>query len=124
MQKYLNAIGWLYLASGAVALIAIFLVGLGVGRGSVGGTEFFIFMTPFIAVGIVGRGILDRKSWARIVGIVLAVVLLLAGLPSVAFCGYGLGFVCLRGVLVGGVMGAFALLVLFNKETKKLFAPS
>ena len=53
---------------------------------------------------IVGFGLLKRRPWARIGGIVVAVLSLLA-------------------VPVGTIFGAYALWVLFSKDTEKLFAP-
>jgi hypothetical protein len=53
---------------------------------------------------IVGIGLLKRKPWARIGGIVVAVLSLFA-------------------VPFGTIFGAYALWVLFSKDTEKLFAP-
>ena len=53
---------------------------------------------------IVGIGLVKRRPWARIGGIVVAVLSLLA-------------------IPIGTIFGVYALWVLFSKETERLFAP-
>jgi hypothetical protein len=53
---------------------------------------------------IIGIGLIQRWSWARIAGIVLSIL----GLTMVPF---------------GTVVGVYGLWVLFSKETERLFSP-
>lgn len=63
--------------------------------------------TILLAIGIpqivCGIGLLLFKSWARILGIVLAAI-------------------CLVSVPIGTVFGIYALVILFSKESEALFA--
>ena len=53
----------------------------------------------------VGIGLLQRKRWARIAGIVLSIM----SLPMIPF---------------GTILGIYGLWVLFSKETERLFTPA
>lgn len=63
----------------------------------------FITMTSLPSV-IIGIGLLRRRSWARIAGIVLSLV-------SLMF------------IPVGTIIGVYGLWVLFSKDTERLFSP-
>ena len=63
----------------------------------------FITITSLPGV-IIGIGLLRRRSWARIAGIVLSLV-------SLMF------------IPVGTIIGAYGLWVLFSKDTERLFSP-
>lgn len=54
---------------------------------------------------VVGIGLLKRRPWARIAGIVMSIV----GMMAVPF---------------GTALGVYGLWVLFSKETEQLFTPS
>ena len=80
------------------ARIAIPVIGL-TGSALVG--FLVIWSLPGLIVGI---GLLKRRSWARIGGIVVAVLSLLA-------------------IPFGTIFGAYSLWVLFSPETERMFAP-
>jgi hypothetical protein len=65
-------------------------------------TLLLVLSLPGLVVGI---GLLRRRPWARIAGIVLSIL----GLMIVPF---------------GTVLGVYGLWVLFSKETEQLFAPA
>ena len=58
-----------------------------------------IFAVPFF---ITAWGLWNFKSWARIVGIIL-------------------GVICLINVPLGTILGAYAMYILFKKDTEKVF---
>jgi hypothetical protein len=68
--------------------------------GAVLSVMFGMFALPF---GICGWGLLKLRPWARIFGIILAAV----SLTQIPF---------------GTLLGIYALIVLFQKDTEKLFA--
>lgn len=89
MRQHIDILGWLYVAAGALGVLTavfIFLV-LGVTGGVAGGlardalpavllTGIGFFAAVLVAVFsvpnlLVGWGLLQRKSWSRIVGLVL-----------------------------------------------------
>ena len=102
--------------------MANFLIGFGFWR-DIGRTEFMMLSSPVIAVGLVGVGLLSRQGWARIIGLLFAGLFLLAGSPSLMYCS-SFNIPCLRGILVGVIMGGYSLWVLWNGETKILFKSS
>ena len=85
MQQHITILGWLYIAFGALGIVAAFLVFAIVGGAGLltrdansaallGGVGFFIAI--FVAVlslpnVVCGWGLLKRKSWSRILAIVL-----------------------------------------------------
>jgi len=67
------------------------------------GTALFVFWLCLGIPGIItGWGLLKRKNWARILGIVLSAVRLIH-------------------IPIGTVLGAYGLWVLFSKDTEDLF---
>ncbi len=123
MQTHVKVLGVVYLAVGACMLIlAMFLfLTMGSVAGIVGATAepqdaaiaipvlglagtalaamLGIFSLPSL---ITGYGLVNFKSWARIVGIVLSAVSLI-------------------NIPIGTIVGAYGLWVLLNKETERLF---
>ena len=123
MQTHVKVLGVVYLAVGACMLIlAVFLfLTMGSVAGIVGATAepqdaaiaipvlglagtalaamLGIFSLPSL---ITGYGLVNFKSWARIVGIVLSAVSLI-------------------NIPIGTIVGAYGLWVLLNKETERLF---
>ena len=59
------------------------------------------FAVPFVAA---GWGLLKFRPWSRILGIILAVL-------------------CLTQIPFGTLLGIYALIILFKKDTEALFAP-
>jgi len=77
-----------------------------VGRAVLGltGLAFTAFLVVTSSVSLVcGWGLLRRRPWARILGIILAAV-------------------CLIQFPLGTIVGAYGLWVLFNKKTEAMFA--
>ncbi len=123
MQLHVKVLGVLYLAVSAFFLIgAMFLIlAAGGAAGIVGaaaepddaaiaipiigiaGTALAMFLTVFALPGLVtGYGLLQRKPWARIVGIVLSAINLI-------------------NIPIGTVIGLYGLWVLLSKDTEPLF---
>jgi hypothetical protein len=126
MQTHVKVLGVIYLAFGALMLLAaLFLaVTLGGVAGIVGATAepddaaiaipvlgfagtalagfLGIFSLPSL---ITGYGLLNFKPWARIVGIVLSAISLI-------------------NIPIGTIIGAYGLWVLLSKETEQLFNTS
>ena len=126
MQTHVKVLGVIYLAFGALMLLAaLFLaVTLGGVAGIVGATAepddaaiaipvlgfagtalagfLGIFSLPSL---ITGYGLLNLKPWARIVGIVLSAISLI-------------------NIPIGTIIGAYGLWVLLSKETEQLFNTS
>ena len=81
------------------AAIALPIIGLS-------GAALVAFLVIWSLPGIIiGFGLLKRRSWARIGGIVVAIIALL-------------------NIPIGTIFGVYSLWVLFNKDTEKLFAPA
>ena len=98
MSLVFSVVGGVVGASGeedaVVALAALGLTGIAL-------TIFLLVMSvPYI---ICGWGLWKRRSWARIMGIVLAILALLE-FP------------------IGTAFGVYALIILFKGETEKLFS--
>lgn len=116
MQEHVKIVGWLHLVLGGLGLLAglffgtmIFGGGLlsGEAEGMLAGSLIAAILGGFIVLfsvpGIfVGLGLLQRKSWARIGGIVLG-VLNLVNFPF------------------GTILGVYTLWVLLNDRTVELF---
>lgn len=118
MSTHVKILGWLYLVFGLFGLLGAVLVGLfGVGTGMlaafdsvgagaiVGAASVFaavvvaIFALPAV---LVGWGLLARKSWARILAIIVG-VLNLINFP------------------IGTILGVYTLWVMFQDEVKYQF---
>jgi hypothetical protein len=123
MQTHVKVLGVLYLAvSGFFVVGALFLIlATGSAAGIVGaaaepedaaiaipiigiaGTALAMFLSVFAIPGLVtGYGLVQRKPWARIVGIVLSAISLI-------------------NIPFGTALGIYGLWVLLNKETELLF---
>jgi hypothetical protein len=123
MQTHVKMLGVLYLAvSGFFLVGALFLIlATGSAAGIVGaaaepedaaiaipvigiaGTALAMFLSVFAIPGLVtGYGLVQRKPWARIVGIVLSAISLI-------------------NIPFGTALGIYGLWVLLNKETELLF---
>jgi len=117
MAKHVEVLGWLYIVFGALGLVfgmfifvffsslavlpddptgAAVLVTIGLGLG-------FFFVVMSIPEIIGGIGLLKRKSWSRILVIIL-------------------GILNLIDIPIGTALGIYTLWVLFKEETTKLFS--
>jgi hypothetical protein len=115
MRDHLKALGWLYVASGAlVMLLAVFfgtlfgVVGIAAGGeegGALIGGLGFAFALFIAAMGvpslICGWALLNYKPWARTLGIILS-ALQLANFP------------------LGTALGGYGLWVLLNDDSRRM----
>jgi hypothetical protein len=124
MQTHVKVLGVIYLALGGLLLVLALFLAVTVGgvAGIVGASAdpedaaiaipvlglagtalaafFGLFALPSL---IVGYGLLSYRPWARVVGIVLSAISLI-------------------NIPIGTIIGAYALWVLLNKETERLFS--
>ena len=117
MEKHITLVAALNIGFGFLGVfIAIFLLIAVVGGGFLSGDQdamritlivgtalAFFFLVTSIPEIIGGFGLLKRKSWARILVIIIACVDLIF-------------------IPIGTIIGIYALWVLLNEETTKLFA--
>jgi hypothetical protein len=124
LTTHVKVLGVLYIALSAIGVAAALFLMLALGTASsivglnaepadaavalpiigIAGSALVIFLLALSLPGlIVGIGLLKLASWARIAGIVLAIIHLI-------------------NIPVGTALGIYALWVLFNKETERLFA--
>jgi hypothetical protein len=116
METHIKVVGLINIVFGILGLMAAGIVFIAVaGGGLLSGDEEAILITSIVATSvssviaifsipeiIVGWGILKMKSWGRILGIVIAVLDLLA-FP------------------IGTAFGIYGLWVLLNEETEQIF---
>lgn len=123
MTTHVKVLGVLYIALSAIGLAGALFLMLAVGTASsivglnadpgdaavalpiigIAGSALVIFLLALSLPGlIVGVGLLKLAPWARIAGIVLAILHLI-------------------NIPIGTALGIYALWVLFNKETERLF---
>jgi hypothetical protein len=123
METHVKVLGALQIAMGAFGLFAavVLVLVFGVASSAVGmsadpeatfalpiigitGVALVAFLVLLSLPGVViGIGLIQRRPWARIAGIVLSIL----GLTMVPF---------------GTIVGVYGLWVLFSKETEQLFA--
>ena len=123
MTTHVKVLGVLYIALSSLTLCAALFLALGFMTASgivaanpdadaavalpiigIAGSALVIFLVAISLPGIItGIGLLKYKSWARIVGIVLAAI----NLINIPF---------------GTILGVYGLWVLLNKETEQLFS--
>lgn len=112
MNTHVKAVGWLWIANGALSIL-MFLIGLLVINwpgvvpsardsflASIGALCFFL--PGVIAYALAGYGLLKYKSWARILAIILAILNLIL-FP------------------IGTALGIYTLVIMFNDEAEALF---
>ena len=119
MEIHVKVIDWLHILLGILGVLGAALLFIVIaGGGLISGDELAIQITTFVAfvIGgfiflisvpgiIVGVGLLQYRAWARILGIVLGLLNLLA-FP------------------VGTVFGIYAIWALLDQGTTELFSPS
>ena len=124
MDTHLKVLGVLYIALSALGLLAalFLIVTLGGAAGIVGaaappedaaiavpiigitGMALVVLLVALALPGLItGWGLLNYKPWARVLGLVLAVINLF-------------------NIPIGTALGIYALWVLLNKDTERLFA--
>ena len=112
MDKHVKVVGWLWIANGALSILMA-IIGLTVINwpgmipeaqvsllASFGAVCFFL--PGIIAYVIAGYGLLNYKSWARILAIILAILNLIL-FP------------------IGTAIGIYTLVIMFNNEAEALF---
>lgn len=122
MTTHVKVLGVLYIALSALGVCAALFLGLAFGAGGIAaargdadaaaalpfigvvGSALVIFLLALSIPGIAcGIGLLKFRPWARILGIVLAIIHLI-------------------NIPLGTILGIYALWVLFSKETERLFS--
>ena len=123
METHVKVLGALQIAMGAFGLFAavVLVLVFGVASSAVGmsGDPEATFALPIIGITgvalvaflvllslpgvVIGIGLIQRRPWARIAGIVLSIL----GLTMVPF---------------GTIVGVYGLWVLFSKDTEQLFS--
>jgi hypothetical protein len=112
MNTHVKVVGWLWIVNGVLSILMA-IIGLTVINwpgvipiaqdsllASFGVVCFFL--PGIIAYSITGYGLLNYKSWARILSIILAILNLIL-FP------------------IGTALGIYTLVIMFNEETKALF---
>ena len=112
MNTHVKVVGWLWIANGALSILMA-IIGLTVINwpgmipeaqvsllASFGAVCFFL--PGIIAYVIAGYGLLNYKSWARILAIILAILNLIL-FP------------------IGTAIGIYTLVIMFNNEAEALF---
>ena len=113
MNTHVKIIGWLWIAYGVVSILLV-VFGLIIGNLNIPGQQESILVTsgilcffiPLIAVDFAaGLGLLQYKSWARILAIIMAVI--------------NLVFMC--WLILPAALAIYTLIIMFNEEAKALF---
>lgn len=118
LRQHVTIVGWLHIIGNAIFLVlAIFmfslLIGIGAASGDpeavrvlsvVGSVVGFLFVALALPGLIAGYGLLRRRPWARILGIVV-------------------GFLSLLNVPLGTIIGLYTLFVLMQREASAYFEP-
>ena len=128
MTTHVKVLGGIYIALSSIGFFAALFLALAVGTASgivgvaadpndaavalpiigIAGTELVVFLVLVSLPGLIaGVGLLKGRPWARILGIIVAILNLIH-------------------VPIGTIVGIYGLWVLFSKETEQLFsgAPS
>ena len=111
MKTHVKVLGWLWIANGVLTILMA-IPGLIIANMNIPNAQDSILVTvgsllccfvPGVIVDVVaGYGLLNYKSWARILAIILAILNL-----------------CLFPI--GTALGIYTLVVMFNQETEALF---
>ena len=112
MNTHIKVVGWLWIANGALSILMA-IIGLTVinwprliPEANVSLLASFgvvcFFLPGIIAYALAGYGLLNYKSWARILAIILAILNLIL-FP------------------IGTALGIYTLVIMFNEEAKALF---
>jgi len=124
MTTHVKVLGGIYIALSSIGLLFALFLGLAVGTASrivgvaadpndaaiaipilgIAGTALVVFLVVVCLPGLIaGVGLLKGRPWARILGIIVAIL----NLFHIPF---------------GTVVGIYGLWVLFNKDTEQLFS--
>lgn len=119
MDKHVTLVGAIYMGLGVLKILAagfifVLLAGIAILTGDKTPAAIVLFIGFFLSLFLTawslpaiigGFGLLKRKSWARILIMILAILEL--------FC-----------IPIGTAIGIYTLWVLVNDETAKLFSPN
>jgi hypothetical protein len=117
METHIKIVGWLYIILGILGLLAAAIVFVAVfGGGLISGDRTAINVTLIVAIAVsgflllvsapgilAGVGLLNYRSWARILALILGVL----NLPAFP---------------IGTILGAYTLYALLDDESSRLFA--
>ena len=113
MKTHVQLIGWLWIAWGIVSMVMV-IVGLIISNVNIPNPQDSILVTSgvlclfipgTIADFAAGFGLLQYKSWARILAIILAIINLI--------------FLC--ALILPAALAIYTLIIMFNGEAKALF---
>lgn len=109
-ETHEKVVGWLWIANGVVSIL-MFIIGLIIVNTNIPGAQdallvtiggLCFFIPGIIADFLIGYGMFNYKSWARILAIILAII----NLPLFP---------------IGTAAGVYTLVIMFNEEVKALF---
>jgi hypothetical protein len=113
MQTHVKVVGWLWIVNGLLGIFTA-LIGLIIVYFNVSSSQDFVFVLigtlcvlipAIVADFLAGTGLLQFKSWARYLAIVLAIINLL--------------FLCY--LILPAALGIYTLVIMFNKDAVPLF---
>jgi hypothetical protein len=111
VDTHVKAVGWLWIVNGVVSLLML-IIGLIIANTSIPGAQdallvtiggLCFFIPGIIADFLIGYGMFNYRSWARILAIIFAII----NLPLFP---------------VGTAVGIYTLVIMFNGEVKALFS--
>jgi hypothetical protein len=116
METHVKVVGWLWIVNGVFSILGL-LTGLGILNLTdsipnasdavlVTAGALCFFLPGMIADFVAGYGVLQYRNWGRILVIILAI--------------FNLVFLCY--LILPAVLGIYTLYVMYNEETKALFA--
>lgn len=113
MDTHVKAVGWLWIAYGVLSILMV-IIGLPITYFNIPGQQdsilvisgiLCIFVPGIIADFLAGYGLLQYKSWARILAIILSII--------------NLVFLC--ALILPAALAIYTLIIMFNGEAKALF---
>ncbi len=113
MKTHVKIVGWLWIANGAFGIL-IAIIGLIIANLNIPGAQdailvtvgsLCVFLPGIIADFVAGYSLLQYKSWARILAIILGI--------------FNLAFLC--WLVLPALLGIYTLIIMFNEETVALF---
>lgn len=116
MDRHVRILGWLWIVNGVLSILGL-ITGLGILNLTesipnasdaflVTGGGLCFFLPGMIADFVAGWGVLQYKNWGRILAVILAI--------------FNILFLC--WLVIPAVLGIYTLVIMFNEETKALFA--
>jgi hypothetical protein len=114
MDTHVKVVGWLWIAYGVVSILLVVFGLIALNLNIPGQLESILFSSgilcffiPLIAADFAaGLGLLEYKSWARILAIIMAVINLI--------------FMC--ALILPAALAIYTLIIMFNEEAKALFS--